>query len=758
MASTGSKARETTQVTVVGGGIAGLYAAYLLAREPGYSVEVLDLTRERLGGKITTREITVDGVEFRAEFGPMRFELDLQTRFRRLCQHLGIGFTPFPATGSPKILTEYEMTDIESSFDSVAELHEWAVLKMFFGSETGKGSDRLPGSQDVGVALQHIEKAHTDDGTRPLIGLEQLRWLQCYLDDRLFIRLERDQWVPVPCEEMERNLDRLRFDHPLQGEIGWPLLRNIGLWHALSEVITPGALAKIRDSGTFYHCILNNPSAVEWGIFWLRQASALGNLWTFDEQAKEGVWTLVQELEKRLRRVHRETGRGSIQRGREVVQIEPAKRPTEIVLRVVENDRSGEQRDPYSLRTDHVILALPQLPLRRLNEHFPGEVNQRIEGVEALQLLKAFVVTKNPWWQPHLKAQSYAWLVPTRELHFYRGEKQTCPSLKDVGVGERRARCDCGVANDGPGMIMLYTDQPGIHYWDLLIPPEKRKLVLWHHLGGRPRLDPQREVVDQPFELLDLLVRRLLVVPHPGLAYTINNQKERFFEQARVVASEPGLSESSVSWLARLPDQLESQPGKGDLLGFAQSIVELLGRDTGRQVLIRQILEGTIDALPEKWLDYLTTALKIREGGISVADVEEAAKDVVAYGIRDWSAEPFGGAAHLWKPGFSATPVKNGRPIDDPLLGFSLRERVGGPRNVHICGEAFSGNQGFIEGALQTAERVVGQILGTTRLKHVITENLGPFDETSASDFEDDHRAKLAEAWRERFSLITKMP
>jgi hypothetical protein len=57
-------------------------------------------------------------------------------------------------------------------------------------------------------------------------------------------------------------------------------------------------------------------------------------------------------------------------------------------------------------------------------------VTQRIDGVEALPLLKAFVVTRKPWWQPHLEAQSYAWLVPTRELHFYRGEKQNCPSQR----------------------------------------------------------------------------------------------------------------------------------------------------------------------------------------------------------------------------------------------------------------------------------------------------------------------------------------
>jgi monoamine oxidase len=237
MAPIGSESRETTQVTVVGGGIAGLYAAYLLAHDPRYSVELLDLARERLGGRITTRVITVGDVEFRAEFGPMRFEIDLQSRFRRLCQHLGIGFTRFAATGSPNILTQYEMTDVECSFESVAELHEWAVLKMFFNKETGKASSRLPESSDVEAALQHIEEAHTRDGNRHLIGRDQLLWLQCYLDDRLFLGPGDGQWIPLPCEEMEHRLDFLRVEHHLQGYSGNPLLRDVGLWHALSDPI-----------------------------------------------------------------------------------------------------------------------------------------------------------------------------------------------------------------------------------------------------------------------------------------------------------------------------------------------------------------------------------------------------------------------------------------------------------------------------------------------------------------------------------------
>ena len=107
--------QDATKITIAGGGIAGLYAAYLLAQDNQYQIEVLEQDPKHLGGKIATQRIPLPdrrGEYFVAEFGPMRFELDLQQRFRRLAQHLCIGFVPFTPTASPKILTEYEMTSI----------------------------------------------------------------------------------------------------------------------------------------------------------------------------------------------------------------------------------------------------------------------------------------------------------------------------------------------------------------------------------------------------------------------------------------------------------------------------------------------------------------------------------------------------------------------------------------------------------------------------------------------------------------------
>jgi hypothetical protein len=76
---------------------------------------------------------------------------------------------------------------------------------------------------------------------------------------------------------------------------------------------------------------------------------------------------------------------------------------------------------------------------------------------------------------------------------------------------------------------------------------------------------------------------------------------------------------------------------------------------------------------------------------------------ILAYGIRDWGREPYRAAAHLWKPGISPWDV------GAKLEAFSLTGHS--PSNVHICGEAFSDYQGFMEGAIRSAHRALTKAL-----------------------------------------------
>lgn len=79
-------------------------------------------------------------------------------------------------------------------------------------------------------------------------------------------------------------------------------------------------------------------------------------------------------------------------------------------------------------------------------------------------------------------------------------------------------------------------------------------------------------------------------------------------------------------------------------------------------------------------------------------------KRILNYGIRHWGIEPYGAACHLWKPGIRSWEIQ------EKVTSFALERHC--PPNVHICGEAFSDYQGFIEGALRSAQEVIEKMTG----------------------------------------------
>jgi len=682
--------QENRSIVIVGGGIAGLYAAYLLGRL-NYSVQAFERS-DRWGGRIQSKVFEVEGGEnFVAEFGPMRFEAHLQERLRRLCFHLGIGFESFSPTQAPIGTTHYDLTVTEESFKSPADLLQWAILKMFFEEEVALDLRQVEDEEDA--ARRKNQKHVCKSGSRQLALLKQ------HMDKELFCEVTESGGTTTVVarddKEIQAKLEELRTGATLRSAPKGTLLAQLGLWNALSEVISPGALARIRDGGTFYHFIADNPSAADWGIFWLRQASVMGGLFRFaSSTAPKGTSSLVKALRERI---EEECGENvDLHRNHEVVGITYGKRSHEVQLRVMCH---GGQDGSYtfSQTADDVVLALPRQPLLGLAEHFPSDVRRRLEGVAAMPLLKAFLVVDDPWWRHHLKAQSFAWLVPTRELHFFR------PSLADCdAVTNEDAVCTCDTRLSGAaknlGMIMLYTDQPAIRYWQTLMTAEQRNTTTWEqYIDG---LSPTSNVEAEPNGLLATLIRRLLMIPEPGLARHIN-------------LNEDEISQKLGQDYPELATSIESTPNT--TLKLAEQIFKATKDDPKAQDNVEKILRQIdldID-IDSSWHEWLGLALRYApsSGNLSKGTKDLAGK-VRAYGIRDWTAAPFGGASHVWLP-TEETPCRGER---DRLIAFSLRGRADGEShsNLHVCGEAYSDFQGFIEGALRTAEKVVDSIVSRT--------------------------------------------
>ena len=81
----------------------------------------------------------------------------------------------------------------------------------------------------------------------------------------------------------------------------------------------------------------------------------------------------------------------------------------------------------------------------------------------------------------------------------------------------------------------------------------------------------------------------------------------------------------------------------------------------------------------------------------------------------NWSCKPFGGGWHQWKPYHCSWEVMRRvrRPVPDV--------------DVYVCGEAFSALQGWVEGALNSAEMVLEDYLGLSHPDWVDSEyDMGP--------------------------------
>lgn len=104
--------------------------------------------------------------------------------------------------------------------------------------------------------------------------------------------------------------------------------------------------------------------------------------------------------------------------------------------------------------------------------------------------------------------------------------------------------------------------------------------------------------------------------------------------------------------------------------------------------------------LVEGYLQFLRSDLNNSD----VKEMENEAKSISCFGIRDWSREPFEAGCHIWKAGIHAEEAIK------ELTAFSLTGANSSFKNVHICGEAYSDFQGFIEGGLRTALQVIKTI------------------------------------------------
>jgi lysine 2-monooxygenase len=107
---------------------------------------------------------------------------------------------------------------------------------------------------------------------------------------------------------------------------------------------------------------------------------------------------------------------------------------------------------------------------------------------------------------------------------------------------------------------------------------------------------------------------------------------------------------------------------------------------------------GSADVDPH-WAEQAPSAYMVAELQAQLAEFHQLTIPTpYSASWRDWSADPYGGAFNTWNVNVDAEAVADAMLQPDPSVP------------LYVCGEAYSHDQGWVEGALDTAEEVVERL------------------------------------------------
>ncbi len=303
-----------------------------------------------------------------------------------------------------------------------------------------------------------------------------------------------------------------------------------------------------------------------------------------------------------------------------------------------------EGEPDFTVQAKKLIMAVPKRALELIDMPQDNDswsfYNELLPAVQPQPMFKFFLGYKYPWWRVMgMTSGRTITSNPLRQIYYWGSNYQRFFKEAPDETG--------GVPNDPENSIMMiYLDGRDVPFWQPI------------------------------FELLNINTKML------------NVNDETHFDVLKVYTSDVN------SFLSDLKEELGQELEEINNQPEAESEVALKERLAHSNVL-QSKLEGIENSQAALDQVLITVSTLLRR-----AHSIQFIPDPYTFAYADWTADPFGGAYNLWKPGYKSWEVTK-----HMLKPF-------GETEVYVVGEAYSTKQGWVEGAFETAEQMLETYLG----------------------------------------------
>jgi hypothetical protein len=640
-AASGGNTDTTIDVAIVGGGIAGLYAAWRLKadqiiasddkstdslpkREPNPEIRVsIFESSYRIGGRLYS--VNIPGVAIRAELGAMRY----MSRHRLLTGLIFNFFGNFyPKAFDFSATTSFYVRGRRLRSDDLRNntCNHCAAPIPFSLKECEKG--KLPEDLIQDAIWNMLSELNFADSTLKHTDVARIR------GEIRRHKVEKKSWSTI------HEHGRFKDTH----------LYDIGFWNLLQHFLSNEAFLLAHDC-LGYESIIGNWNAAE-ALEWFVN--------DFEPQAQlmlpQGFETLVEKMEKDLTEPK---SRVSIETQHRLCKLERIGDGNKSVWKLTFKVKKDGKRSEVSILAKHVILALPMRALKsivvtdktkkpvenierqsgKVSKSFWEKFKPNLDAVRPHRLFKFFLVYPRPWWLGlTLPGKDYGRVftdLPIRQVYYF-GPEWIKSHATQANIEEAleilKKREEGGEEKNELSLVMAsYSDAHYVNFWR----PFSRK---------RRAGDEQDEYDDD--------VRDDDVKDKDGGDYDI-----RYYRCRRDV----------YRALSEIHDRKLRKATKKNFETVKNRAA------TERMVMKVQQQLAELHGVPIEFIP-----------------------DPIASIFMDWGGGEYGeGGWHTWE-------------VHEEPWNFTKNHLEGlFTENLYICGEAYSREQGWIEGALKSTEQVL---------------------------------------------------